>query len=122
MSRRSTPDLDTYEDPTIVSTDSRVDHALKLILNRYEGIDEPNKIDIKLYMLAVIGAEIGQTAVVGAEIGQTVSLVITSRYIYVIEQDYGNVPSPSFVVSPPLKPVFEVCNVHGLFVNIYDYL
>jgi len=44
----------------------------------------------------------------GSDVSATGSLVVTSQFIYVLRQDYGNVPSPSFVVSPPIDPVFEV--------------
>lgn len=101
--RHTIPDLDAYEDPNIVSVDD-VCKVLAPVLSEYEL---PGCLSIKLYMLIV--TKNGDQA----ENFATRSLLVSSRHIYLLKQDYVSQPAPTFILSTSAaRPSFEVLDRH----------
>lgn len=120
--RRSIPKLDDYEDPNVVSAGD-VELILKETLNRYEQLVDSNAVSVLLYMLVML--EVHSVFCVKA-----VTLVVTSNYIYTIQQDFNNTPPlSSFAVttssSQPLCPFFLVTSIFPVTsrivsIQLYD--
>ena len=116
--RRRVPDLDDYEDPNIVSAGD-VEYILKQTLNRYEFLKDPASLRIALYMLVFLVTDNFENSFHG-----TSALAMTSRYIYVLRQDFSNLPSPTFVLHPPSTLSFEVLAIFPFscrIINIQMY-
>jgi hypothetical protein len=113
--RHTIPDLDAYEDPNIVSVDD-VSKVLAPVLSEYEL---PGSLSVKLYML-IVTKNVDQ-----AEQFATRSLLVSSRHIYLLKQDYVNQPAPTFILSTSAaRPSFEVLGVfpvNGRVANVLMY-
>jgi hypothetical protein len=100
--RRAIPDIDQYEDLHImINPDTDVN--LRQTLNRIEGLDKPGDIAVVMYMLvsAIDFTHMSRPWV-------THSLVITSRYLYLLREDYIMWPEATFAIGPSTRPQFEV--------------
>lgn len=114
--RRSIPELDEYEDPHIVPG-SGLEASLKKALMFYERCSDLDGVHILLYLLVMVEGCSPDTV-------RTCSLVVTSRYIYLIGQDYCNTPLSSFAKALPSSSAYEVASIFPVssrLVNIQMY-
>lgn len=114
--RRSVPELDEYEDPHIVPGNG-LEASLKQALMFYERCLDLDGIHVLLYLLVMVEGCSPDTV-------RTSSLVVTSRYIYLVSQDYCNTPLSSFAKASPSGPAYEVVSIFPVssrLVNIQMY-
>ena len=100
--RRAIPDLDQYEDPHVV-VNGETELNLKETLNRVEGHEVADSVNIILYMLAFSPDLFSDKRPY-----VTHSMVLTSKYLYILREDYILWPQPTFAISPAMTRQFEV--------------
>ena len=105
--RRAAPDPDCYEEPHVV-VNGETDLKLKHVLNSMEGRANAGDVRVVLYML-VHAADIANV---------THSLVVTDRYLYLLQEDYVLWPQPTFAVGPSLRPQFVVVQAFPVSARI----
>ena len=117
--RRAVPDLDQYEDPhIIVNGDAEVN--LKRLLCNVEQCSADDVI-IDLYMLL----HTNDSDASGSRRSYTThSLVITTKYFYILREDYILWPQPTFSIGPSTRPQFEIviaCRISLKMTNFQMY-
>ena len=105
--RRAAPDPDHYEEPHVV-VNGETDLKLKHVLNSMDGRTNAGDIRIVLYML-VHAADVANV---------THSLVVTDRYLYLLQEDYVLWPQPTFAVGPSLRPQFVIVQAFPVSARI----
>lgn len=105
--RRAAPDPDNYEEPHVV-INGETDLKLKHVLNSMEGRTNASDVRVVLYML-VHAADVANV---------THSLVVTDRYLYLLQEDYVLWPQPTFAVGPSLRPQFVIVQAFPVSARI----
>ena len=117
--RRAVPDLDQYEDPHVV-VNGETGVNLKTVINRIEGYSSSSSVQIVTYMLVFAPHLASPTRPF-----VTHSLVLTSRYLYLLAEDYILWPQPTFALGPSNTSQFEVLQVFPVMgrintIQMYD--
>lgn len=99
--RRLVPDFDQYEDPHIIANTS-TESRLKKVLAKIEQV-KADQLEIVLYTLVNMCSEGSRKKSFTCH-----TLVITSRYLYILREDYCYWPQPTFSLVPPTTSQFEV--------------
>ena len=105
--RRAAADPDHQEEPHVV-VNGETDLKLKHVLNRMEGRTNAADVRVVLYML-VHAADVANV---------THSLVVTDRYLYLLQEDYVLWPQPTFAVGPSLRPQFVIVQAFPVTARI----
>ena len=105
--RRAAANPDHYEEPHVV-VNGETDLKLKHVLNSMEGRTNAADVRVVLYML-VHAADVANV---------THSLVVTDRYLYLLQEDYVLWPQPTFTVGPSLRPQFVIVQAFPVTARI----
>ena len=117
--RRAAPDLDQYEDPHVI-VNSETDLNLRSMINTIEGQQNASEVQILLYML-VHAVEVTAPY----KTNDIHTLVISSKYIYLLREDYILWPQPTFAIGPSSRSQFEIIHAFPIMgkimgIQMYD--